>query len=93
MKQTILLYNYEVCNSKAHLRIKHWLVADYPMTMTPRECLEEFCETVGWRLLECYRNRTGGYLFQFEWPRQEYINDTIEAANNTYESTLVEEVV
>lgn len=90
MRQTSLLYNCVIRNSKILLRLERCLVADYPMTMTPRECLEEFCESVGWRLLY-YHGGEGlaywqYYEFRFERPKGENIGSTITDASITYET-------
>lgn len=88
MKQITLLYSCYVRSSRIYLRVEHWLVADYPMTMTPLECIEEFCESVGWRFLHGYGTGFGPesyYEFSFERPRGEKVSSTISKAYHAYE--------
>lgn len=40
------------------LGLDYWHMGDFPMTYTVEECLEEFCESIGWR----YLSHTGGLL-------------------------------
>lgn len=84
MKQMNLLYCCRIKESKINLHIEHWLVGKYPISFTTQECLEEFCEFVGWQFLEHYENRIGlrnyelpYYEFRFKLPRDEILVDTI----------------
>ena len=71
MKTASFYYSCRPKNSKTHLKISHLHVADYPISYTSQECLEEFCESVDWRLLSCEHNDddlSSSYLFQIERP-------------------------
>ena len=90
MKQSTRLYNCQVWDSKIQLHVEHRLVANYPMTMSPRECVEEWCESVGWKLLDCFgvEKVLGGidyYEFQFERPHTMNVYDTIIKCCYAYE--------
>lgn len=89
MTQTTMLYNYYIEDSRICLEVKHHLVADYPISFTLRECLEDFCESVGWRLIRLCRIKK----FTFERPSDVFISGTIYRAWCNYESGLVEETV
>lgn len=53
MRNYSAIYNCRVQHSKMFLFIEHWHVATYPLTYMPQDCVEEFCESVGWEFLEC----------------------------------------
>ena len=99
MKQSTVLYKCRVKNSRVYLHIEHWLVADYPLTFTSRECLEEFCESVGWRFISCYGNKgvevyaLRYYDFLFERSLREDIGNTIMEACYAHEGRPVEEMI
>lgn len=67
-----LEYNCRVQKSKMCLHIEHWLVYKYPISFTPRECLEEFCDMVGWEFLECRK-----YTFHCKVPIDKLVMATI----------------
>lgn len=70
MIQTMLLYRCRALDSKIRLYIERYTVGEYPITYTLQECLEEFCESVDWRLLRCYG-------FRFEQPSYEDVYDIL----------------
>lgn len=52
MRQRYLQYRCEVKESNMLLILKGWYVALYPLSFTVEECLEEFCDSVGWEFLD-----------------------------------------
>lgn len=72
MKISRLEYRCDVRGSKIELSLEDRLVAHYPISFTPRECLEEFCELMGWEFLDC-----GEYTFRCRIHSNGLIRDMI----------------
>lgn len=48
MKTDLLRYKCEIVRSKVNLMVRGYLVGRYPLSYTFEECVEEFCDRVGW---------------------------------------------
>lgn len=86
MKTISLTYNCMPGNSNTHFQVSHLHVADYPLTFTPQECLEEFCESVGWRILSCESaiHLILTYSFEIEQPVYQDANLVILNAYSSF---------
>ena len=85
MKTQNIKYTCRVWKSGICLNLKDWSVADYPISFTQRECLEEFCAMVGWEFLGCW----GGTL-KCRIPADTPVMHVICEYNRLYWSALVE---
>ena len=65
MRTEVLEYNCRVKESKMCLFLEHWQVGTYPLTYSPQECLEEFCEGADWEFLECRGGTHVGWAYTF----------------------------
>lgn len=54
-------YRFSIVNSThtKTLFLYGYLLADYPLTYTVLECLEHFCDGVGWGLVMCHSSYDG----------------------------------
>lgn len=53
MRKECLYYACNMQNSKMCLRLENYHVATYPFSYSPQDCLEHWCETVGWEFVTC----------------------------------------
>ena len=80
MRTVTVEYCCVICPSgRVSLRLEGWHVEYYPLTFTVQECLEDWCETVGWR----YISHRG--VMSMNNRAREYYMFTIELS--MYEST------
>lgn len=84
----VLVYTCEVRGSKIQLRLEQWPVADYPISFTSVECLEEFCHLVGWGFLDC-SYAEGIHIFHCNIYTGKLMMDTIYTLTDYYNRRMV----
>lgn len=77
---------YSIKNSKICLCLSCWDAGEFPLSYTPLECVEVYCELVDWKLLYLIKERgEGSYSISVEVQEQEYVSRTI--LENHYDFT------
>lgn len=67
---------------RVSLRLEAWHIKMFPMTFTVQECLEDWCEEVGWRYISHRGGMSGTvrrmfYIATVELPMYDGITQTI----------------
>lgn len=57
--------------------IRGHFIGEFPLTYTPEECVEDWCELVGWRLIYLKRKVDNLYWLRFWVGENENISQTI----------------
>lgn len=65
-------YACKVRGSEIILDLEYWAAGKYPLSFTPQECIEEFCDSVGWEFL-----KIKSLAFTCKIPYDELLMDTI----------------
>lgn len=75
------------------ISVNCWYVGKYPLSYTVRECVEVYCELVGWKLLHLYKEDGDmeTYSMRVEMPFGENASHTVY--NNYYDSTVLKGIV
>lgn len=90
LRTEVMVYSCNMLKSKIELRLEYWPVAQYTLSFTPQECLEEFCDLVGWEFLECRGGDHVGpvYTFHSRVPTGRLVIDTIYDWNHYYRERI-----
>ena len=91
MRDEVIEYRCEVRDSKMQLALENWWVGTYPLTYTPQECLEDWCELVGWKFVKWRGGRHIGshYVFDCQAPKAYLIMDTIYDYSDAHRERLL----
>lgn len=85
MKTEAIEYDCRIKESKMYLSLEYWLVGSYSISYSPQECLEEFCDMVGWEFLGCRENTfrckipVGSLAMDITYDRYHCHRDRLEA--------------
>ena len=88
MKQSTLFYSCRLQGSKIHFRVDYWPVGNFPISFTPKECLEEWCEMVGWRLLSYEDSLDATLTYSFRCEHRSYENTGRTILENHYPHSM-----
>ena len=78
-------------DSEIHLNILYCVVGAFPITYTVQECLEVWCEKVGWTLLKCFECSRNSYSISIKLLAYENIAFTV--ANNYYNFADLKDII
>lgn len=78
MRIELLSCNCGLVNSQVCLSIHYWVVGKFPLSYTIQECIEVYCDLIGWKLLTLTKEgHRVSYSLSVEVGEHEDINQTI----------------
>lgn len=85
---------YTICELKDAisivLYIHDWQVLHFPLTYTAQECIETWCDLVGWELKSIRPDSFWRGRVHYNLPSEEYSVDTIRRTARTFNRSLLE---